>query len=340
MSRMQNVLSLLVLTSCLGTVVGPVLAQETTPGLQAVVENDRAYMAPGESDTLWLRVVNPAGSGVVIHRLRIAPTREEITLLEDNPGIALRDSYGCPLRERLSGALSIPRGTTGRTDECHGESLPGLPLHPGESTRLPYRKIELSPDVTPGTVIEHDQVRIQSFDELGRQLPDLYPDRNFVRLVAPVREHDVARLARYDTDNPLAGSAAVRMSLQLDAPAQVAAGEPFVITATVTNHGSETMTVYPQLTSRGHTSVRYRSVPCLPGTRCDNVGLRDVAAGASLEMEIVMMPESPVLQHAIWEMAAPSMLVRDSLERGARLYAEPLNVVISSDSHLPVLAPD
>lgn len=339
MTRMQAFRYVLVLTCCAGILDGLALAQESTNGIRAYVENDKAYIAPGESDILWVRVVNPANSGVVIHRLQFSLSREDITLLENRPEMTLRDSHGCPMRQRLTRPLQIPRGDT--QEDCHRETLPGLPLHPGESTRVPYREIEPGPDTRPGTVIEFNQVRIRLFDGQDRQLPDLYPDRNFVRLVAPVHERDGGRLAGYDTDNPLAGSAPVQMSLQLEAPARVAAGEPFVIKAAVTNHGSETMTVYPQLSSLGYSSLRYRSLPCLPGTRrCESAGLHDVAAGESLTLELTMMPESPILRSGIWEMAAPSMMVQDSLEREARLYAEPIRVVVSSDSHLPVLAPD
>ena len=344
MSRSSNLLPALLLAGCYLVVAVSSPAQEVSPGILAIVENDKDYIAPGESDTLWVRIINPADSDVVVKYLAVVDRgREDFRIVEEHPDITVRDSYGCPMQRRFSGArsLHIPRYTSNEEeDPCYTESMPGIPLHPGESTRVPFREIEVSLDAPPGTVIEYSQTRFRLFDQNDRRLPDTYPDGHFVRIIAPESAQDAELLAGYVTSNPMAGSASVQMSLQLDAPAEVVSGEDWTIRATVTNHGTETMTVGPTLSSPSTLGPRYRSLPCRPAERCENLGPRDIAAGETATLEIFMLPASSIIRPGIWDADSPALRVRDSLGREAMLYAEPLRVVVTSESHLPRLAPD
>lgn len=297
-------------------------------GIQADVVKDRDFISPGETVALQVRLENPQDSETVITNAHFTFQRAELELLREHSFLDIIDSTGCSL-ERTNANLALKRAC-----ETMGNDV--FPVNPGDSVLLTYRYLMLSDDAPPGFIIHLKNIKLSMFDADDRFLPDLHLKRDIVRVVAdPGGQQELPQLA---TANPTAGSANVNMTLSLSYPAQIDAGNPFTIEGTLENHSNEPFTV--RSASRIRFADRtYQVRPCAGVARCEDwqfsIGANELITGIQFPVE----HDSPLLKPGALQDPHPHLLVTDTIGREARVYTDPVQIIVNHHTHLPTLAP-
>tara|TARA_R110002072_G_scaffold136124_2_gene278238 strand:+ start:225362 stop:226366 length:1005 start_codon:yes stop_codon:yes gene_type:complete len=296
--------------------------------IQADVVTDIDFISPGETAALQVRLENPQDSETVITSAHFTFQRAELELIREFPFLDIIDSTGCSLAQTSA--------NLGHNRACETKSNDVFPVNPGDSVLLTYRVLALSDNAPPGFIIHLKNIKLSMFDANDRYLPDLHVQRDIVRVVAdPGGRQELPKLA---TANPMAGSADVNMTLSLSYPDLVDAGDPFTIGATLENHSVEPFTV--QSSSRIRFITReYQVRPCAGVTPCEDwqftIGANELLTGIKFAVE----HESPLFQPGALQDPNPHLLVTDSIGREARVYTDPVQIIVTHHTHLPTLAP-
>lgn len=294
--------------------------------IQADVVSDIDFISPGETVAIQVRLENPQDSEAVITSAYFVHQRVERAMLRELPFLDIIDSTGCSLA-RTSANLGLERA-------CETMSNDVFPVNPGDSVLLTYRYLVLSDDAPPGAIIHLKNIKLTIFDANDRFLPDLHLERDVVRVVGDSGGQQ--ELPQLNTANPMAGSANVNMTLSLSYPAQIDAGDPFTMEASLENHSVESFTVQ---SSSGISFVAgdYKVRSCAGAAPCEDgqftIGANELIKGIQFAVE----HESPLLKTDALQDADPHMLVTDNIGREARVYTDPVQIIVNHKSHLPTL---
>lgn len=294
--------------------------------IRADVVTDIAFIAPGETDTIEVRLENPANSGIVINEAVFSYNTTERQQAQLHPFLEIIDSTGCPMWAN--------NANYGLKRDCETLSNDVFPVQPGQSVLLVYRYLSIADDATSGATISLENISLEMFDSSDRRLPILHLDRDVVRVVA--EPNTTQPLPQLVTANPMAGSANMDMTLVLIPQERVDAGDPFTINGTLVNHSIEHFTVRTSL--RGGYDREYQIPRCVSAIPCGN-GVFAIAANESISgLEFRAEHIFALLKRGIWEIAAPYIEVLDSVGRVAYLYTDSVHIIIDHYTYLPTLA--
>lgn len=293
---------------------------------RADVITDIAFIAPGETDAIEVRLENPANSGIVIKEAGFSYNSDERQQVQLHTFLEIIDSTGCPLWSN--------NANYGLKRDCETLSNDVFPVNPGQSVKLVYRYLSLADDAIIGTTISLKNISLRMYDTNDRRLPDLYLERDIVRVVAEPNTNQP--LPQFTTASPMAGSANMDMTLLLTPQERVDAGRPIIIEGTLINRGSEQFTVRASLL--GGYNREFQIPRCATAIPCGN-GQFTIEAKESLAgIEFSAEHTFALLKRGFWENATPHLEVLDSMGRAAFLYTDPVRIIIDHYTHLPTLS--
>ncbi|GFZ84550.1 hypothetical protein GCM10011403_30060 [Pseudohongiella nitratireducens] len=321
--RLCRAIILLAFQAILGL---PLIADAAEQRIRADVITDIAYISPGETQTLQVRVNNPEDSGVVIANASFLPQRYEVELLNRYSFLEIIEANGCPLLDN--------NASYGLKRACDTKRNDVFPINPGDSVTMTYRYLDIAESATPGTILLMSNITLRMYDTDDRLLPELYLDRDLIRIVADPDNPQV--LPSLNTINPMAGIVRAEMDLFIDYPEIVQVGDTFELNARVVNHTDQEYTLSKSLsgTSFGAAyNVRGCSIPQVCQKRQLKIGANESVEGLTFPVRYRAL----VYKQNIWEVPRPTLRITDSIGRVGYIYADPIRVAVEHDTYLPTL---
>jgi len=294
--------------------------------IRADVLTDIAFITPGETQAIQVRIENPKDSGIVIANAGFMPHRFELTLLNRYSFLEIIDARGCPLLDN-NASLGLKRA-------CETMSQDVFPINPGDSVVITYRYLDIAENATPGTILLMSNITLRMYDDEDRALPELYLERDAIRIVAD--PDNPGELPALNTSNPMAGMLDADLSFFIEHPDVVQVGDSFELAATLVNHSEQSYTVLTSMSGQP-LGAEYTVGGCTNQQVCQG---GQMTIGANETVEGITFPvryRSPVRQQGILQILRPFIRVTDSMDRAGFVYADQIRVAIEHDTHFPTL---
>lgn len=273
--------------------------------------SDRRFINPGGETILVIEISNPAGSGISVEGYGGAGYSSNHGQLQPYAELEVNNTCGQPL--------------------CPVDPAQGFPLHPGTSAQFYWNTLQVSAGAPAGSIIRISNINLKLFGPEYRSINNVHLQRDFVAIVAPSGQGDLAALNALNTTNPKAGSADVKASLVLDYPDTAGAGKHIEVSGTLHNQGDEPITGHFILGSDRHLGSHvgaFRQISCR--FKCLYNGQFPLDRGDSIDVLFRQMYyEDDYLFSGNLHIKGPHAIVTDSLGRTAYVYADDIHIDIA-----------
>lgn len=291
--------------------------------ITADLVTDRSYIRPGGEIMLVVEITNPADSGITVERYG---------------GGGYSSNAGYPVS-----FLELEVNGNCVQGLCPVDPANGFPLRPGTSAQFYWHTLRVSGNAPAGFAIWMSRLRLKLTGPEYRNINDVHLQRNFVAIVSPDGQGDLAALNALNTTNPKAGSANINATLALSYADTVAAGSHIEVSGTLLNQGEEPIAGHFILGSDRHLGSHvnsFRQVSCL--FKCLYNGQFPLNRSDSIDVLFRQMYyEDDFLFSGNLQIKGPHAIVTDSLGRTAYVYADDIeiNVIQPGGERTPAVYP-